>query len=129
MRPKLESDWILHGGTRALTTTTHSSTIPANETGDERTGRILCQYPLQYLRQHRSPAGSEGGESKGGTSTAADLPLFARQVNSGASTARWQNEAGEIVLLNDIDMSSVSSWTPIGDVDASAYSTAEPYVE
>lgn len=126
---KTESDWILHGGTRALTTTTHSFTILANETGDERTGRILFANTLYNISASidllQDP---KEAESKGGISTAADLVAFAKAVNSGASTARWQNEAGEIVLLNDIDMSSVSSWTPIGDVDASAYSTAEPYV-
>ena len=58
-------------------------------------------------------------EAKGGISTAADLVNFAKAVNNGTSTSRWQNDAGEIVLLNDIDMSSVTSWTPIGDIDAS----------
>ncbi|MCS2523848.1 hypothetical protein NXV02_08660 [Bacteroides ovatus] len=53
---------------------------------------------------------------------------FAKAVNNGTNTSRWQNDAGEVVLLNDIDMSSVTSWTPIGDIDASNYTTAEPYV-
>ena len=67
-------------------------------------------------------------EAKGGISTATDLVNFAKAVNNGTNTSRWQNDAGEVVLLNDIDMSSVTSWTPIGDIDASNYTTAEPYV-
>ena len=52
---------------------------------------------------------------------------FAAAVNAGASAARWENEAGEVVLLNDIDMAAVESWTPIGGVDASEYNTTTPY--
>ena len=109
-------------------TTTSLLHHPANETGDERTGRILFANTLYNISASidllQDP---KEAESKGGISTAADLVAFAKAVNSGASTARWQNEAGEIVLLNDIDMSSVSSWTPIGDVDASAYQRLNPW--
>ena len=73
----------------------------------------------------QSPKIPEGGG--GGISTAADLIGFAAAVNAGASTARWENEAGEVVLLNDIDMAAVESWTPIGGVDASEYNTTTPY--
>lgn len=73
----------------------------------------------------QSPKIPEGGG--GGISTAADLMGFAAAVNAGASTARWENEAGEVVLLNDIDMAAVESWTPIGGVDASEYNTTTPY--
>lgn len=31
------------------------------------------------------------------------------------------------MLLNDIDMAAVESWTPIGGVDASEYNTTTPY--
>lgn len=50
----------------------------------------------------------------GGISTAAELVEFAAAVNAGKSYANWMNADGKIVLLNDIDMSSVTSWTPIG---------------
>ncbi len=36
-------------------------------------------------------------------------------VNAGASLEKWQDAAGRINLLNDIDMSSVKDWTPIGN--------------
>jgi len=50
----------------------------------------------------------------GGISTAEDLVAFAAAVNAGESIVNWMNADGKVVLLNDIDMSSVTSWTPIG---------------
>ncbi len=50
-----------------------------------------------------------------GISTAADLIAFRTAVNSGVSTAEWENEYGEVVLLDNIDMSSAGAWTPIGE--------------
>lgn len=124
-----ENEWITYKGTRALVTTTHAFTILANETGDERTGKITFSNSLYNISSSISVIQeAKEVEAKGGISTAADLVNFAKAVNNGTSTSRWQNEAGEIVLLNDIDMSSVSGWTPIGDIDASNYTTAEPYI-
>ena len=57
----------------------------------------------------------------GGIATAADLAAFAAAVNAGESIAEWMNADGKVVLLNDIDMSSVTAWTPIG---ASAFNWA-----
>ena len=57
----------------------------------------------------------------GGISTAEDLAAFAAAVNAGESIVNWMNADGKVVLLNDIDMSSVTSWTPIG---SSAFSWA-----
>ena len=57
----------------------------------------------------------------GGIATAADLAAFAAAVNAGESIAQWMNAEGKVVLLGDIDMSSVTSWTPIG---ASAFNWA-----
>lgn len=50
----------------------------------------------------------------GGIATAEDLVAFAAAVNAGESIVNWMNADGKVVLLNDIDMSSVTSWTPIG---------------
>ena len=52
--------------------------------------------------------------SAGGIATAADLVEFAAAVNAGESIVKWMNSEGKVVLKNDIDMSSVTSWTPIG---------------
>lgn len=57
----------------------------------------------------------------GGISTADDLVAFAAAVNAGESIVNWMNADGKVVLLNDIDMASVTSWTPIG---ASAFNWA-----
>jgi hypothetical protein len=50
----------------------------------------------------------------GGIATAEDFMAFAAAVNAGESIVNWMNSSGKVVLLNDIDMSSVTSWTPIG---------------
>lgn len=52
--------------------------------------------------------------STGGISTAADFVEFAAAVNAGESFAKWMDAEGKVVLKNDIDMSSVTSWTPVG---------------
>lgn len=50
-----------------------------------------------------------------GIASAQDFVDFASAVNAGESTEKWQDAAGGVNLLNDIDMSSVSDWTPIGN--------------
>lgn len=50
-----------------------------------------------------------------GIASADDFVEFAAAVNAGASLEKWQDAAGGINLLNDIDMSSVKDWTPIGN--------------
>lgn len=49
-----------------------------------------------------------------GIKTAEDLQKFATAVNAGASLKRFRDGSGDIILLNDINMSGVTSWTPIG---------------
>ena len=123
-----ENEWITYKGTRALVTTTHAFTVLANETGDERTGKITFSNSLYNISSSINVIQeAKEVENKGGISTATDLMNFAKAVNNGSSISRWQNDAGEIVLLNDIDMASVTEWTPIGDIDASNYTTAKPY--
>lgn len=56
-----------------------------------------------------------GNIVKKGIASAEDLVAFAAAVNAGQSTAQWEDEEGGINLLNDIDMSSVTNWTPIGN--------------
>ena len=54
------------------------------------------------------------GENAVGIKSAADMVEFANLVNSGQSYAKFQDENGTVNLLKDIDMSSVTTWTPIG---------------
>ena len=50
-----------------------------------------------------------------GIASADDFVAFAAAVNAGESLEKWQDAAGGINLLDDIDMSSVNDWTPIGN--------------
>lgn len=124
--------WLHCLPTRAMTTTTHRFSADAydNAAGTARSGEIRFVNRLYdvsaAIAVKQNPKVPEG--QAGGIATADDLLAFAAAVNSGASTERWQNEQGEIVLLNDIDMSGVDSWTPIGGIDGSAYSSTDPYV-
>ncbi len=56
-----------------------------------------------------TPVSQEGK----GIGSAADLKAFADAVNAGNTLDAW-TEAGEIVLLNDIDMKDVMDITPVG---------------
>lgn len=48
-----------------------------------------------------------------GIRTADDMKAFASAINEGGSISKFMVN-GTVVLLNDIDMSSVKDWTPIG---------------
>jgi hypothetical protein len=50
-----------------------------------------------------------------GISTAAELVEFADSVNSGKTYTQWMSADSTVKLLSDIDMSGVSSWTPVGN--------------
>lgn len=115
------SDWLREApAVKAdMVTTTHSfiADYYENDSGADRTGTIIF-YNRPYdvsveLTVRQSPVIPEGPDVPG-ISTGADLNAFVKAVNSGASTSRWQNEAGEVVLLNDIDVSEMTEWTPIG---------------
>ena len=52
--------------------------------------------------------------ASGGISNASQFAAFAAAVNAGASTQAWENGEGVVRLLNDIDFSGISDWTPVG---------------
>ena len=56
-----------------------------------------------------------GSYTAPGIKTAEDLKAFAAAVNAGTSLEAWTNAAGAVVLLEDIDCSSITEWTPIGN--------------
>lgn len=73
-----------------------------------------------YFTPKTAPSATVGNEFAGeilskGIASAQDLVEFAAAVNAGESTEKWQDEAGGVNLLNDIDMTSVTDWTPIGN--------------
>lgn len=57
----------------------------------------------------------------GGIGCAQDLVDFAAAVNSGGSLIEYMNDEGKVVLLNDIDMTGVTNWTPIGNAKMTSY--------
>lgn len=124
--------WLIYGGTRTMVTTKHAFTADYYEepSGVIRKGEIRFSNALYNVSAtivvKQSPSIPQGGG--GGIASAADLMAFAAAVNAGASTSRWQNEAGSVVLLNDIDMTAIASWTPIGGVSATGPSGTDPYV-
>lgn len=53
-----------------------------------------------------------------GIKTAEDMEMLAKRVNTGKTLDRFKNqETGEIVLLQDIDMAGVENWMGIGSED------------
>lgn len=53
-------------------------------------------------------------ETQKGISTVDDLLAFAQAVNSSADLSKWTGSDGVVALLNDLDLSNVKTWTPIG---------------
>ena len=78
------------------------------------------ETPITFQRSVVKPLGLNLANAdqvvkyKGGIENADDLVAFAAAVNAGESLAPWTNADGRVVLLNDIDMQGVTSWTPIG---------------
>lgn len=108
----------------AMVTTTHSFIADYYEStlGADRKGTItFTNKPYGVTVEvavRQSPVVPDTPKDPG-ISTGADLVAFAKAVNSGASTSRWENAAGEVVLLNDIDITGLNEWTPIGSATAS----------
>lgn len=113
-------DWLSYGtnGLRAAIVTTRHTFTAANyqsDLGISRTGTITFSnkpYNISAtVTVKQNPAQSQ---SEGGISSAAALVAFANAVNAGGSISKWQDSNGEVILLNDIDMSEITSWTPVG---------------
>ncbi len=52
----------------------------------------------------------------GGIASAEDFAAFRDAVNAGEPLDKWRNSDGQVALLADIDLTSYSSWTPVGNV-------------
>jgi hypothetical protein len=123
------ASWIIPATTKAKVETTHSFTADyySNDLGLVRQGVITFAnryYNVSVdVTVKQSPVAVEG---KGGISNSTDLLAFANAVNLGASTARWQDESGAVVLTQDIDMTGVTTWTPIGNV-TEGYTAVNPF--
>jgi hypothetical protein len=108
-----------------MVTKTHSFVADyyTNDSGADRKGTITFSnkpYGKTVTVTITQSPDVPVGPSVPGIANGADLVQFAKAVNAGLSTAKWQNSAGEIVLLNDIDLSKLTEWTPIGSGQATA---------
>lgn len=56
--------------------------------------------------------------SIGGIPSLAEFLDFVTCINEGNSPVRWMNNNFEVELLADIDLASVTDWTPIGNVES-----------
>lgn len=61
----------------------------------------------------------------GGIACAQDLVDFAAAVNNGGSLIEYMNDEGKVVLLDDIDMTGVTNWTPIGNAKMTNYNPTD----
>lgn len=91
-----------------------SFTYEANTDGAAREAVITVKTLKGTTAEVKlSQAKHDGPLSVRGIATADDLVAFARTVNEGGSLTPFMVD-GDIVLLNDIDASSITQWTPAG---------------
>ena len=93
--------------------------VSASENADavQRTAEI-CVSTLGGKKQtvELVQAAGSGQPTVKGISSAADLLAFAAAVNNGGAVSPYMVD-GVVTLLNDIDASSISEWTPVGSKD------------
>lgn len=94
--------------TRTENSTAHSTPVNRQNGAVARRAAELAQASPYTVSE------MGGRKTRGGISDAAGMVDFALAVNNGESLDRFCDESGSIVLLNDIDMSSVGTWIPIG---------------
>lgn len=56
--------------------------------------------------------------SIGGIPDVEEFRKFVSAVNNGGKINRWLNDAGEVELLDNLDLSSFGEWTPVGVPEA-----------
>lgn len=106
--------------TRApMVTTTHSFVADyyENDSGADRKGSITFSnrpYGVTVTLGVRQSPSFPTLRPTRASQRAPTWVAFAKAVNAGGSTSRWENASGEVVLLNDIDLSGLPEWTPIG---------------
>ena len=91
-----------------------SFAFEANQTGASREAVITVKtIKGASVEVKVSQARLEGGLAVRGIADAEDLVAFAQAVNEGGSLTPFMVD-GNIVLLNDIDASSIKEWVPAG---------------
>ena len=123
-------DWVkpdaIHGvggGSSIVTFTIASNYKNEATTTYARSGEIKFSGGMTSLIIPISQLGHEAvidpSSSIGGIPDLAEFLDFVEAVNEGNAPIRWMNENFEVELLADLDLSSLTEWTPIGNVEKS----------
>lgn len=120
------ASWLKPLKSKALQTSQFDFVAEYFESGSNapRTGSIILTNPLYEVSTtiavSQSPVviggGSDDPSTEKGISDVAAFLEFVKSVNAGASTSRWENTAGEVNLLADINLAGVE-WTPAGSAE------------
>ena len=118
-------DWLMRSDTKWVKAVTSSGkasadpvrasiTYEANTSGSAREGTLTFKtLSGKTAEVQLSQAKLDGPLAQRGIASAEDLVAFAQAVNEGSSLTPFMVD-GVVVLLNDIDASSIRDWTPIG---------------
>ena len=122
-------DWItidpvtgVGGGKSTVVTLTFQSNYK-NESTDTfpRTGEVKFSGGMTSLVIPVSQLGHKGfidpSASIGGIPDEDEFMDFVAAVNGGDPIVRWLNDKQEVELLADLDLSEVTEWIPIGNVE------------
>ena len=120
-----DEDWLMRSDVKWVKVVTSSGkasaepvkasiTFEANTEGATRQGTITVKTLKGKTAEVKVSQDKFTGQlSTRGISTAEDLVAFAQAVNDGSSLTPFLVD-GAVTLLNDIDASSITSWTPAG---------------
>lgn len=120
-----EEDWLMRADAKWVKIGTSSGkasagpvrasfTYEANSDGAARSAVITIKTLKGKIAEVKVSQDKFTGQlSSRGISTAEDLVAFAQAVNDGSSLTPFLVD-GAVTLLNDIDASSITTWTPAG---------------
>lgn len=100
-------------GTNNVSSTSHTTPVTAENAAVARQAAALAVANPWKITD------MGGRKTKGGISNAWEMVDFALAVNNGDPIDRFCDASGKVVLLNDIDMSGLRLWIPIGLVTLS----------
>lgn len=118
-------DWLMRSDVKWVKAVTSSGkasadpvkasiTFEANTSGAAREGKLTVKTLSGKTAEVKlSQAKLDGPVAQRGIASAEDLAAFAQAVNDGSALTPFMVD-GVVVLLNDIDASSIKDWTPIG---------------
>ena len=109
-------DWISRVDSKAVASETLSFAVAGNASSESRSAEITFT-PQGGTAQ--SVIVRQEGQTQKGIYTAADFLAFAEAVNSNASLDRFCNDAGEVVLMADIDLKGCTL-VPVGKPESVA---------